>query len=36
MLQFSRFVAMRFVMAIITLLTVSFIVFSLMKDTGMS
>jgi peptide/nickel transport system permease protein len=31
MLQFSRFVAMRFVMALITLLTVSFIVFSLME-----
>jgi peptide/nickel transport system permease protein len=31
MLQFSRFVGMRFVMSIITLLTVSFIVFSLME-----
>ncbi len=31
MLQFSRFVAMRLVMAIVTLLTVSFIVFSLME-----
>ena len=31
MLQFSRFVAMRFVMALITLMTVSFIVFSLME-----
>ncbi len=31
MLQFSRFVAMRLVMAVITLLTVSFIVFSLME-----
>jgi peptide/nickel transport system permease protein len=31
MLQFSRFVAMRIVMAIFTLLTVSFIVFSLME-----
>jgi len=31
MLQFSRFVGMRFVMAIFTLLTVSFIVFSLME-----
>ena len=31
MLQFSRFVTMRFFMAIITLLTVSFIVFSLME-----
>ena len=31
MLQFSRFVTMRFIMAIITLLMVSFIVFSLME-----
>ncbi len=31
MLQFSRFVAVRFIMAIITLLMVSFIVFSLME-----
>ena len=31
MLQFSRFVTMRFIMALVTLLTVSFIVFSLME-----
>ncbi len=31
MLQFSRFVTMRFIMALITLLVVSFIVFSLME-----
>ncbi len=31
MLQFSRFVTMRFIMSIITLLMVSFIVFSLME-----
>ena len=31
MLQFCRFVGMRFMMALITLLTVSFIVFSLME-----
>ncbi len=31
MLQFSRFVTTRFIMAVITLLTVSFIVFSLME-----
>ena len=31
MLEFSRFIAMRFVMAIVTLLMVSFIVFSLME-----
>ena len=31
MLQFSRFVSMRFIMAVITLLMVSFIVFSLME-----
>lgn len=31
MLQFSRFVTMRFIMAIVTLLMVSFIVFSLME-----
>jgi peptide/nickel transport system permease protein len=31
MLQFLRFVGMRFIMAVITLLTVSFIVFSLME-----